>query len=147
MVIRECLLEDCASISLLNKNEMCYDYPAEDVKKQLKKLLKEKQHKIYVALADSKIVGYVHANDYDLLYAPHFKNIMGIAVASGYRKNGIGTMLLLKIEQWAKDTNACGVRLVSGSARADAHAFYRACGYSSCKDQKNFKKVFDTSAK
>ena len=33
-----------------------------------------------------------------------------------------------------------GIRLVSGSERLDAHAFYRKCGYTGDKQQINFKK-------
>lgn len=140
--IRECTILDSMDISLLNKNEMGYDYSASDTKEKLKQLLNDSNHKIYVAIAGEQIVGYVHANNYDLLYAPHLKNIMGIAVASDFKKKGIGKMLLNEVEEWAWDTGAYGVRLVSGSTRTGAHAFYRCCGYGGVKDQKNFKKMF-----
>ena len=129
-------------IALLNKNEMGYEYPAEDTKKQLGQLLKDSNHKIYVAIIANKVVGYIHANNYDLLYAPHLKNIMGIAVSADFSKNGIGKMLLNEVEKWAQDTDAYGVRLVSGATRIGAHGFYTSCGYSENKEQKNFKKMF-----
>lgn len=140
--IRECKVNDCKDIVSLNSNEMGYEYPIEDTKKQLQKLLNDSNHKIYVAVTSDKIVGYIHANNYDLLYSPHLKNIMGIAVSSDFRKSGIGKMLLDEVEQWAKDTGAFGVRLVSGETRIGAHAFYKACGYEENKSQKNFKKMF-----
>jgi len=129
-------------IVLLNKNEMGYEYPFEDTKKQLEQLLNDSNHKIYVAIVADKIVGYIHANNYDLLYAPHLKNIMGIAVSSDFRKNGIGKMLLNEVENWAQNTGAYGVRLVSGATRIGAHAFYEFCGYTRNKEQINFKKMF-----
>jgi len=67
-------------IVFLNKNEMGYVYPAEDTKKKLEQLLNDNNHKIYVAIVADKVVGYIHANNYDVIYAPHLKNIMGIAV-------------------------------------------------------------------
>jgi len=121
---------------------MGYEYPAEDTKKKLEQLLNDSNHKIYVAIVANKVVGYIHANNYELLYAPHLKNIMGIAVLSDFKKNGIGKMLLNKVEKWAQDTGAYGVRLVSGATRIGAHAFYINCGYIKNKDQKNFKKMF-----
>lgn len=142
IIIRECKVQDYKDIVLLNKNEMGYDYPVEDTKKQLEKLLNDSNHKIYVAIISEKVVGYIHANNYDLLYSSHLKNIMGIAVLSAFRKNGIGKMLLNEVEKWAKDTGAYGIRLVSGATRIGAHAFYKACGYSEKKEQKNFKKTF-----
>ena len=140
--IRECKTQDYKDIVLLNKNEMGYEYPVEDTKRQLEQLLNDSNHKIYVAIVADKVVGYIHTNNYDLLYEPHLKNIMGIAVSSDFKKNGIGKMLLNEVEKWAQDTGAYGVRLVSGSTRIGAHAFYVACGYTGNKEQKNFKKMF-----
>ena len=121
---------------------MGYEYPTEDTKKQLIQLLNDCNHKIYVATIEDKVVGYVHGNNYNLLYAPPLKNIMGIAVSSNFRKNGIGKMLLNQVEKWAQDTGAYGVRLVSGATRTSAHRFYISCGYNENKEQKNFKKMF-----
>lgn len=142
VIIRECEIQDYVDIVLLNKNEMGYDYPAEDTKGQLVRLLRDNNHKLYVAKVTDKIVGYIHANNHDLLYAPHLKNIMGIAVSADFRGKGIGKMLLNEVENWARDTGAWGVRLVSGATRTGAHAFYSACGYTFKKEQKNFNKIF-----
>ena len=54
-------------------------------KAKLTKLMKADTDKIFVALAGNKVVGYIHINDYDVVYAPHLKNIMGIAVSAGYK--------------------------------------------------------------
>ena len=142
VIIRECKIQDYKFIFLLNKNEMGYEYPIDDTKKNLKQLLKDSNQKIYVAIVLDTVVGYIHANNYDLLYAPHLKNIKGIAVSHEFRKNGIGRMLLHEVEKWAQNTGAYGVRLVSGAARSGAHAFYMSCGYNESKEQKNFKKIF-----
>lgn len=73
IIIRECETLDYVDIVLLNKNEMGYDYPVKDTKKQFERLLSVSDHKIYVAVVDDKVMGYIHANNYDLLYAPHLK--------------------------------------------------------------------------
>lgn len=142
IIIRKCEVHDYMDIALLNKNEMGYEYPAEATKNQLEQLLKDSNHKIYVAVFADKVIGYIHANNYDLLYGPHLKNIMGIAVSSDFKRNGIGKLLLNEVEKWAQDTGAYGVRLVSGSSRIGAHAFYINCGYTESKEQTNFKKMF-----
>lgn len=105
-------------------------------------MLNDNNHKIYVAIVADKVVGYIHANNYDVIYAPHLKNIIGIAVLADFQKNGIGKMLLTKVEKWAQVTGAYGIRLVSGSTRIGAHAFYKNCGYIVSKEQKNFRKMF-----
>lgn len=138
--IREAYLSDAEAIWMLNCTEMGYPFPLESTIDKLAKLLYRNSDKIYVATIEGTVVGYVHANDYDVIYAPHMKNIMGIAVAHEHKHQGIGKTLLQQVELWAADTGATGVRLVSGAARTDAHEFYRHCGYTGDKKQLNLKK-------
>ena len=141
-LIREAMLSDAAAIAVLNREEMGYPASIADTEKRLKKLLADSGHKIFVAEVNGCAVGYLHLCDYDLLYYDALKNIMGIAVAKDCRKQGIGRALLLAGEEWAKQTGAVGVRLVSGSNRVQAHAFYQKCGYIGDKLQRNMKKVW-----
>ena len=119
-----------------------YDYPLEQQKEKILQLIESPNDRIYVAESKEKVIGYVHANDYDTIYAPHMKNIKGIAVSGSWQRRGIGRALLNSIENWARQSNAKGIRLVSGSSRIEAHAFYRSCGYSGDKLQLNLKKMF-----
>ncbi len=144
LYIREATEADAEAIWILNCSEMGYSFPLSATTENICKLLLSSSDKIYVAVFDSAVVGYVHANNYDLIYAPHMKNIMGIAVSREYKHQGIGRALLQRVEHWARETGASGIRLVSGSARTDAHAFYHRCGYSGDKAQLNLKKMFDT---
>ncbi len=139
-IIRECALSDAQALSRLNRDELGYDYSPELTSEKLNLLLSSASDKLFVSETDNTVIGYIHANDYDLLYAPHMKNIMGIAVSSSYRKHGIGRALLQKVEEWAISTGAESVRLVSGSERKDAHEFYKKCGYAQNKEQLNFRK-------
>lgn len=140
--IRECKIEDVNAIYNLNHNEMGYEYSIDNTKYKLEYLLKSDKDVIFIATVQNIVIGYVHANDYDVIYAPHMKNIMGIAVSGEYKKHGIGKALLEEIEKWAKETGAFGIRLVSGSTRTGAHEFYKRCGYVGDKQQINFKKYF-----
>lgn len=140
--IRQCEITDVKAIHDLNLRELGYDYSEDAAKEKIVKLLDSSKDRIYVALIDGNVIGYVHANDYDVIYAPHMKNIMGIAVSSNFRKMGIGKALLDSVEHWARDTGASGVRLVSGATRTGAHEFYHHCGYSGDKKQINLKKCF-----
>lgn len=140
--IREFESDDFSDIYKLNRDEMGYDFPLYDTWDKLNRLTKSSADKIYVAVVEKKVVGFVHASDYDTIYAPHMKNIMGIAVAKGYKGNGIGRALLANVEEWGKNTGAKGVRLVSGASRTEAHAFYHSCGYGEDKAQVNMRKIF-----
>lgn len=80
MMIREAAQTDAQSIWQLNCDGMGYSFPLDSTKAILENLLQSTADKIFVAEMDGQVVGYVHANDYQVLYAPHMKNIMGIAV-------------------------------------------------------------------
>ena len=138
--IRECTLSDAEAISRLNRDEMGYDFNVELTEEKLRLLLCSGKDKIFVAETNGNVIGYIHANDYDLIYAHHMKNIMGIAVASDYRQCGVGHALLKKVEEWAAAAGADSVRLVSGAERTEAHEFYKRCGYVQNKQQLNFRK-------
>lgn len=140
--IRECSVFDFEALHLINRDELGYDYSINLTKAKLQKILNSGSDKIFVAVAGGSVVGYVHTADYDVIYADHFKNIMGIAVCKEYRKHGIGKALLNEVENWAKATDAVGIRLCSGSLRKEAHLFYKHCGYVKTKEQLNFKKLF-----
>lgn len=140
IIIRECALKDCESIYLLNKNDLGYDFPIEETAKRLEMILKSESDKIFVAEYDGKVIGYIHACDYDVIYAPSMKNILGLAVDSDYRMLGAGKALLAAAENWAKETGCAGIRLCSGAQRKGAHEFYKKCGYICSKEQLNFKK-------
>lgn len=139
--IRDARVTDAEAIWKLNTEEMGYTYSLEATKGKLIKLLTDVNNRIFVAVADGMIVGYIHANGYELLFAPSMRNVMAIAVSSAYKRNGIGRALLTEVEQWAVESGSTGVRLVSGETRTAAHEFYRSCGYESNKKQLNFKKM------
>ena len=46
------------------------------------------------------------------------------------QRHGIGRQLLREAERRARTGGAARIELTSGSQRSEAHAFYRACGYS-----------------
>ncbi|MCR6663383.1 MAG: GNAT family N-acetyltransferase [Luteimonas sp.] len=55
--------------------------------------------------------------------------ITALVVSSGARGQGLGRQLLREAERRARNGGAARLELTSGSQRADAHAFYKACGF------------------
>ena len=144
LMIRDAVLADCPVITRLNREEMGYDYPVEKTVTKLQKLLNSPSDRIFVAAIGDSVVGYIHVHDYDVIYAPHIIDVLGIAVATQYRRMGIGRSLLKAAEEWALQDGAESIRLVSGATRVGAHAFYQSCGYLNYKTQINFKKHLQT---
>ena len=86
------------------------------------------------------IAGVIHVEKYNVLYFPTMANILGLAVAADFRRQGIGSALLKQAEEWARENGACCMRLNSGESRKQAHEFYRAQGYTDDKKQLRFIK-------
>ena len=142
ITIRECRISDYVKIYELNKNAFGYEYPLSKTRERLLGILKRPTDKLFVACIEEKVAGYIHGSDYECTYSESLKNIIAIAVDEEYRCMGIGRKLIEEVEKWAKECGCCGVRLVSGFDRTDAHEFYLHCGYKNRKQQKNFIKFF-----
>ena len=138
--VREAQPADFRQIYIINRDDLGYEYPPEKIERKLAALIISQSDKVFVAISEEKVIGYVHASDYDVIYADHMKDIMGIAVAADFREMGVGAALLEAVEQWAKASGAAGIRVNSGSSRTGAHEFYRRCGYTNEKQQHRFLK-------
>lgn len=138
-------MKDYSYIHLLNRDGLGYDYDIDRTQYKLTIVLRKGNNKIFVAEHEGRVIGYVHAAEYECLYLESLKDILALAVDPDMRGRGVGRALLAAVEAWAKETGSVGVRLVSGINRVDAHRFYLACGYIDRKDQKNFIKLFGDS--
>ena len=92
--VRPAALGDCPAITRLNREELGYDYPQEKTFAKLQACLANPAHAIFVAERGGEVVGYLHLEEYDVLYAGHMVNVLGIAVSSACRRQGVGRALL-----------------------------------------------------
>lgn len=139
MIIREADVSDAFAICKISCDDLGYKCGDKLVLKRLKEL-EHGREKVFVSETDGIVVGYVHAEIYNTLYSESLINILGLAVSSDYRRQGIGKALLKHVEDWAKGLGISAVRLNSGGSRKAAHAFYRAVGYDNEKEQIRFIK-------
>ena len=141
--IREATLFDLAAIHRLNTNELGYDYQIEKAKNQLVQLLEDQRHHLLAVAEDShhQVLGYLHAEVYHEIYADPALNILALAVNRLAQGQGIGTALVVWLEEAGKSRNIWTIRLNSGANRHEAHAFYRRLGFEEIKTQKKFVRV------
>lgn len=138
-MIREANVNDYIDIHKICCQDLGYDCNADLVKERLKNLDASRE-RVFVAIIDGKVVGYVHAEQYNTLYFESLVNILGLAVSKAYRRKGCGKALMRVVENWAKVCGIHAVRLNSGKARTEAHKFYRSIGYDNEKAQIRFFK-------
>lgn len=140
MQVRNAIYEDCERLLVISQNDLGYtDCTLENLQTQFKKL-DSKREQVFVVEIEGTVAGFIHVAKYDVLYAEPLVNVLGLAVDSNYRRQGIGRTLLLKAEEWGKSVGAKAIRLNSGESRTEAHKFYRMQGYDMERLQKRFMK-------
>ncbi len=116
MNIRKADVQDAFAICKISCDDLGYKCNDELVSKRLINL-DNRREVVFVAEIDDIIVGYIHAEIYNLLYYESMINILGIAVSSDYRRQGVGKSLLKQTENWATELGINIIRLNSGSTR------------------------------
>jgi predicted N-acetyltransferase YhbS len=140
MHIRDVTADDAAAISEINREALGYDFPAQDTRAQLERIVKAPNIVLLVAVDGEEILGYIQLSDYENTYHRPLKNLITLATSPRHQRRGVGRRLLEAGEEWARADGACGVRLVTGQNRVDARKFYAANGYEVRKEQTNLIK-------
>ena len=97
--------EDAKSINDISKNELGYSDCTESLVLQKFQKIDFENEVVFVAEYKKKVIGFIHAQIYDVLYYESMVNILGLAVDSKFTKNGIGKSLMAKVEEWTKSKN------------------------------------------
>ncbi len=142
-MIRPLVTKDSERLRVIIKEALGYDIPAETIKERLAVMLAREEYRLLAAEEEGVAVGYIQAGNYESLYLGSMKNILALAVDPAYQGRGLGRQLLSAVEDWAKEDGCAGIRLNSGFERTGAHEFYRRCGYTVRKGQKQFVKYFE----
>jgi len=141
--IRRCMVSDSRRIYELCRISLGYDFTAEQVENNVRKLIGSPENLLLVAVdEEDEVVGFIHASNHDPVYAPPMKDIMAVAIDESYRHIGIGSRLIKAVEEWARATGAHGIRTNSGIEQKSAVRFYKSCGFEYIKTLYNLRKMF-----
>jgi ribosomal protein S18 acetylase RimI-like enzyme len=140
MHIRDVTADDAAAISEINHEALGYEFPVQDTRAQLERIVKAPNIVLLVAVDSEEVLGYIQLSDYENTYHRPLKNLITLATSPRHQRRGVGRRLLAAGEEWARADGACGVRLVTGQNRVDARKFYAANGYEVRKEQTNLIK-------
>lgn len=138
-MIRKAVVDDFEEIHKICEMDLGYNCDKELLKERLEALNPAREC-VLVGVLDGKVVGFIHVERYEVLYAESMCNVLGLAVAKEYRRKGVGKELLHEAEKWARENGIFMMRLNSGMKRKEAHLFYRNNGYGSEKEQMRFIK-------
>lgn len=132
--IRPIELTDAEAVSELS-NQLGYLISSSKIKEQLKIILEEKTHYVFVAVKNNLIIGYVHCFKAIRLTSSPFIEIAALVVNENERGNGIGKLLIQSCEQ----VSELPIRVRCNTKRELAHQFYLKNSYKVLKEQKVFE--------
>lgn len=89
-----------------------------------------------------QVLGFIQAEQYNLVYGGDGWNVMALAVSQEARRRGIGRKLLESLEEAALKEGSSFIRLNCNVYRTEAHCFYEHMGYCFDKTQKRYIKNF-----
>lgn len=128
--LRSASLIDADDVGAL-LSELGYPCDTADARQRIATIIDNDRQALVVARCDGVVRGLV-ALDF-MYYLPLDTltcRVTALVVSAQAQGRGLGRHLLREAERRARSGGAARLELSSGSQRADAHAFYRACGYS-----------------
>lgn len=143
-MIRHLTIADASAVHMLNTITEMGSANLEATASTLTRILQHPdQHVLFAFEAEGQVIGYIHAQLYEMLYSPNVLfNVIALAIDEHHQGKGIGKQLLHAVEQEAMVLGMDGIRINSGNNREQAHAFYEKLGYVSNRDQKRYVKLF-----
>ncbi|MGN1135830.1 MAG: GNAT family N-acetyltransferase [Oscillospiraceae bacterium] len=92
ILIRKACAADSCEIWEICRDDMGYDCSPELVSSKLQRL--DPDHEaVFAAESENRVIGFIHVEKYDTLYFETLANILGLAVRSNCRRNGVGKSL------------------------------------------------------
>lgn len=141
ITFREITIDDAAVLASLS---LQFGYPVSDGEMQgrVAQVLARKDHCTFVALAEQKVVGWIHGFHALRLESDPFVEIGGLVVDENLRGQGIGRQLIEQVKEWAHAESVAKLRVRCNTQRTDTHKFYLKAGFSESKEQKVFDLIF-----
>lgn len=128
--LRSASLMDADDVAVL-LSALGYPCEREDASDRIHAIIANDRQALVLARHDGAVCGLI-ALDF-MYYLPLGTTtcrITAMVVTPEAQGRGLGKLLLREAERRARSGGAARLEITSGSQRTDAHAFYRACGYS-----------------
>jgi len=135
---RKMRIEDAQFINNLSA-QMGYELTLPETMHNVRQIIGSKDDCAFVAIAEEKIIGWVHAFKAIRIESNPFIEIGGIVVDKAYRGNGAGKILVNTIMEWGIAEKCNTLRVRCNTQRVEAHKFYSKIGFRETKEQKIFQ--------
>lgn len=137
--VREVDLADAEAAAKLS-GELGYPVSADSMGERIRTIASLPDHTVFVGCIDGAVVGWIDVGVVHHLQADPYGEIGGLVVSSNCRGVGIGRMLLVHAEAWARKRGVARIVVRSRITRERAHRFYLREGYENIKTSAVFSK-------
>ena len=135
-------MDDVGSVNHLS-HQLGYALSLADTKYQMEKVLLKEDHIAYVAISQTKVIGWIHAFISFTIESKPFVEIGGLVVDEKHRGQKTGNKLIDKVREWTIEKNIPSLRVRSNVTRHLTHQFYNKIGFKEIKEQKVFSLNID----
>ena len=146
ILVREAAAQDFPVIYSLIRNELGYsDFVEKDTIGRLERIGNNKDWATFVAVVNNEVVGFVglmKGITYEI--EGYYSQIMALAVSEKTRREGVGTALVKKAEEWSLTFGINNILVRSNVKRLNAHTFYKNSGFMQIKESFTFAKDMQT---
>jgi GNAT superfamily N-acetyltransferase len=143
--VRRAAATDASAIASLS-GELGYPAEPSAIHARLGALIDAPDQLVLVAYDPQQaVVGWIHGADQLLLEVGSRCEILGLVVATGHRRAGVGERLLAAVEAWARERGLPEVSVRSNVLRESSHPFYEKHGYRRVKTQHAYRKALGTA--
>ena len=128
--LRNAVIADADDVARL-LTDLGYPCDTAEAAERVSAILANDRQALVLARCDGAVCGLIGLDFmYYLPLGTSTCRVTALVVTPDAQRHGIGRQLLREAERRARSGGAARIELTSGSQRSDAHAFYRACGYS-----------------
>jgi GNAT superfamily N-acetyltransferase len=126
--VRDAASSDADAIAALLA-ELGHSTASADIPSRLAAVLRD-HGAVLLAVDDrDRPLGLMCLSRHVVLHAPGpIAYITALVTASAARRRGVGQLLVAAAKEWAREQGCVRLSVTSAERRADAHAFYPACG-------------------
>jgi GNAT superfamily N-acetyltransferase len=140
--VRPMQLADAMAAAELSK-QLGYECTADELAERIAAIASSTDQAALVGCRDNQVIGWIEVAISRHLQSPPCALIGGLVVNEQVRSQGIGRLLCLEAEAWARDKGVRRMRVHSQIKRQDAHRFYLRDGYEQIKTSAVFEKALN----
>jgi predicted N-acetyltransferase YhbS len=120
--------------------QLGYAESVESMRTRLQRIVAHQEHLLLVAQSGEEVCGWLQALRAEVVESGTRVEILGLVVAEDRRREGIGSQLVARAEEWARQLGVEAVVVRTNVIRSQSQQFYAALGYQQTKTQAVYRK-------